>query len=96
MEPTRYVIDGRTYLAADPALQDAFARIYASAWHNPSQNARHRHHTSKGRQRGQERHSDEAGSGTSDGMPARSSQIVLGRNPPSRWKRRCDGCANAP
>lgn len=30
MESTRYLIKGRTYVAADPALQDALARIYGS------------------------------------------------------------------
>ena len=30
LEPTRYVIKGRTYPAADPGLQDALARVYGS------------------------------------------------------------------
>ncbi len=31
MEPTRYFIKGRTYLAADSALQDSLARVYGSS-----------------------------------------------------------------
>jgi hypothetical protein len=31
MQPTRYFIKGRTYMAADPGLQEALARIYGSS-----------------------------------------------------------------